>query len=149
MDEHHVKAHDSGVSREGVMAKINTKFGAHHFEYDTEIMAGVLTAYSFYAGSWRGSVSVDVRIGGSPDLVSLVIAAKLAQNGRRHGFTTEFGRFVKFEPGAEGAEITFGGERNTAKFSLTDLQDMELLGKDVLRKSGMTIIEIDSAVGVI
>ncbi len=134
-----------------MMADIDTSFGykgRHILRYDLKSQTGKITLWSFYDNSilsWQ-NIYTAIPIGGATDIFGLLVGLKLAGKGQVHGFTNINGCLIKVFREDNKTFLKLGANTNTGELSDEEAEDLSLILKDILVKSGVSYAEIESRI---
>lgn len=127
---------------------IDSTFGyreRHRIQYSFEKGCGSFTLWSFWSSDWLiGGTNYHgtFEFGGAEDVFGLLSSIKIAKAGMKHGFSNCRGEMVFVEPDEKGLVVRGGGSQRTGQLSNDEIEYVEIILKDILFKSGLSVTEI-------
>lgn len=130
------------------MNEVDTTFGyknRHAVVYSIGEKSGRITLWSFYDGGLfgNGNINKSFPFGGPSDIFGLLVGLKLTGRGQSHGFTNKDGTLIKIYKKDNITYLKLGGNSNTGELTVDEVEDLELILKDILVKIGVAYTEIE------
>jgi hypothetical protein len=129
------------------MSDINSNFGykkRHKIEFDFTDDRGRFILWSYYDGGFlgNGNITNTFPFHGVNNVFAILLGLNLAKIGESHGFTNGNGDFIKIYRKDDIILFQIRGESNTGELTASEVEDIELLCKDILMKKGIPFTEI-------